>query len=495
MAQQFEVLALPFLACLILTGIHAYLGIHVLSRKVIFVDIALAQIAALGATVGFLLGHDPRSEIGYWFSLVFAVLAAAVFALTRTRVERVPQEAVIGLTYAVAAATAILLADISPHGAEHLKDLLAGSIVWVTPQQIVKTGVLYAVIGVFHWMLRRRFLMISLDPDRAFAEGINVRFWDFLFYLSFGIVITSSVQIAGVLLVFCYLVAPAVFAVMFADGLRARLALGWGLGAVVSAVGLIFSYDRPSGPMIMVCFAVALVLGGVTRAVLQAQDRRRALSTAFAAALGVAGATWGVIHFTLVQPERDHRHGGDSEHAEEAAQARAEAHDLGESLPDLRLGLADSHAAVRARAINELAAREDRESIDAIIARLRDGSTAVRESAARALGVLRAARAADPLVQAMQVAGEDEWVVLHAAASAVKLGRVEAIEVLLRIAEEGEARLARREAIEALARVAGIEEGMGDPRTTLERIRRWWGTGPESLTWDPERGVFHRAGS
>ena len=181
MSSSLEVLFLPFLACVILTGIHAYLGIHVISRKVIFVDIALAQIAALGGTVAFLLGYDPRSEGAYFFSLAFAVLAAIVFALTRTRHERVPQEAVIGLTYATASAAAILLADISPHGAEHLHDLLAGSIVWVTPQQIAKTAILYSLLGLFHVVFRKRFLQISLRPEEAYAQGVSVRLWDFLF--------------------------------------------------------------------------------------------------------------------------------------------------------------------------------------------------------------------------------------------------------------------------------------------------------------------------
>ena len=187
MLPQIEVLFLPFLACLILTGIHVYLGIHVISRKVIFVDIALAQIAALGAATAFLIGYNPGSAEAYFMSLAFAIAAAVIFALTRTRHERVPQEAVIGLTYATAAAAAILLADISPHGAEHLHDLLAGSIVWVTPAQIAKTAVLYSVIGLFHFAYRKRFLLISLHPQEAYAQGINVRFWDFLFYLSFGV--------------------------------------------------------------------------------------------------------------------------------------------------------------------------------------------------------------------------------------------------------------------------------------------------------------------
>jgi zinc/manganese transport system permease protein len=197
--EQIQVLFLPFLACLTLTGIHVYLGIHVISRKVIFVDIALAQIAALGATVAFLLGYDPRSGGAYLFSLGFAVLAALIFSLTRTERDRVPQEAIIGLTYATATAAAILLADIAPHGSEHLRDLLAGSIVWVTPEQIIKLAILYSVIGIFHFVFRKRFLQISVRPQEAYAQGVRVRLWDFFFYLSFAVVITSAVQIAGVL--------------------------------------------------------------------------------------------------------------------------------------------------------------------------------------------------------------------------------------------------------------------------------------------------------
>src|SRR5262245_24133775 len=376
MSEQLAVLALPFLACLILTGIHAYLGIHVLSRKVIFVDIALAQIAALGATVAFLLGYDPRSEGAYWFSLVFAVLAAAIFALTRTRVERVPQEAIIGLTYAVASATAILLADISPHGAEHLKDLLAGSIVWVTPHQILKTGILYSVIGAFHFLFRKTFLLISLNPEEAYARGVNVRLWDFLFYLSFGVVITSSVQIAGVLLVFCYLVAPAVFAVMFSDSLRTRLALGWTAGTIVSAIGLLFSYDRPSGPTIMVCFAITLILGGMLRAIVTAQNRLRAAGVSAAGVALVALAGYGMVSLRHAPTGDEHQHGGGSAHAEQATLEERGAHPVGSSSEDLRLALADSHPGVRVKAVEDLAARGVKDAVPDIVKCLEDTSTA-----------------------------------------------------------------------------------------------------------------------
>lgn len=504
MSTQISVLALPFLACLILTGIHAYLGIHVLSRKVIFVDIALAQIAALGGTVAFLLGHDPRSRGAYWFSLVFAVLAAAIFALTRTRAERVPQEAVIGLTYAVASAMAILMADISPHGAEHLKDLLAGSIVWVTPEQILRTALLYLVIGAFHFVFRRQFLLISLDPEAAYAQGLRVRLWDFLFYLSFGVVITSSVQIAGVLLVFCYLVAPAVFAFMFSNSLRARLALGWSVGTVVSAVGLYYGYNKPSGPAIMVCFAVALILGGMARAIMTSPRPLRAAGLAVAGVVLTVAAGDAMLRYgSRTDLDGDHRHGEGSEHAAEAALERIEEHDIGASTEDIRLALKDSHPAVRARAVDELASRKDRRSARDIVLALEDSSTAVREHAAAALGVLGETTALPALEAAMRRPGEDEWVRLRAAESVARLGDPSGIPVLLDLAEGAEARLARRSALGTLLTLSGAggeapapSDESGSARL-IAGLRRWWeehgqtAGGAARLRWDAGSATYH----
>jgi len=485
MPEQLAVLTLPFLACLILTGIHAYLGIHVLSRKVIFVDIALAQIAALGATVAFLLGYDPRSEGAYWFSLVFAVLAAAIFALTRTRVERVPQEAIIGLTYAVASATAILLSDVSPHGAEHLRDLLAGSIVWVTPHQIVKTGILYAAIGAFHFIFRKTFLLISIDPEAAYARGIRVRVWDFLFYLSFGVVITSSVQIAGVLLVFCYLVAPAVFGVMFSDRLRTRLALGWLAGGLVSAVGLLLSYDRPSGPTIMVCFALTLIVGGVVRAIFTAENRVRAAAMAAGCAVLVLMAGYGAMRLQRIPVAEGHAHGGASEHAAESLIEERQAHPVGSTREDLVLALADSHSAVRAKAIETLADREDRDAVPGIMKALADPSTAVRENAARALGRLGDPRALESLKQSMERKDEDEWVRLRAAESVAGMGDTSGISVLLEIARSGDARMARQSALGTLQGLAGLTAtGHGDESGALVLLESWWQRNQRKLRWD-----------
>src|SRR5882672_2670040 len=235
-----QFLAAPFVASLILTGIHAYLGVHVVERGVIFVDLSLAQIAALGGTIALLMpvsGGDPHAPVVYWISLAFTFIGAAVFALIRVRRARIPQEAVIGIAYAVASAAAILAMSKATSESEHLKDMLVGNILSVSWPEVRKTALLYGAIGVFHFIFRKRFLAISMNHGKAEQSGLNVRFWDFLFYASFGFVVTSSVAIAGVLLVFCYLIVPSVGAMLFADRIGSRLAIGWTMGTLVSALG------------------------------------------------------------------------------------------------------------------------------------------------------------------------------------------------------------------------------------------------------------------
>jgi len=250
------------MASLILTGIHAYLGVHVVERGVIFVDLALAQIAALGATIAILAGMDPHGQGAYWLSLAFTFVGAAIFAFARTRRGHIPQEAFIGIAYAVASAAAILAMSKATGETEHLKDMLVGNILAVSRREVLKTAVLYGIIGIFHYIFRRRFLLISTDPERAEAQGLSIRFWDFLFYASFGFVVTSSVAIAGVLLVFCYLIVPSVGAMLFADKVGPRLAIGWTMGTLVSALGVYFSVllDLPTGATIVCTFGAVLVV-------------------------------------------------------------------------------------------------------------------------------------------------------------------------------------------------------------------------------------------
>jgi zinc/manganese transport system permease protein len=264
-ANTLAFLAAPFVASLILTGIHAYLGVHVVERGVIFVDLSLAQIAALGATIALLLpisGGDPHGTVVYWISLAFTFVGAALFSTIRGHRARIPQEAIIGICYAVASAAAILAMSKATSESEHLKDMLVGNILAVSWSEVGKTAMLYGAIGAFHYIFRRRFLAISMDSRRAEAEGTSVRLWDFLFYASFGFVVTSSVSIAGVLLVFCYLIVPSVAAMLYAETVGKRLAIGWSMGTIVSALGVYLSLklDLPTGATIVCTFGAALAV-------------------------------------------------------------------------------------------------------------------------------------------------------------------------------------------------------------------------------------------
>jgi zinc/manganese transport system permease protein len=269
-----QFLLAPFVASLILTGIHAYLGVHVVERGVIFVDLSLAQIAALGATVAILLpisGGDPHHPSVYWISLGFTFIGAAVFSTIRSRRARIPQEAIIGISYAVASGAAILAMSKSTSEAEHLKDMLVGNILSVGWPEVIKTAVLYGAIGTFHYIFRKKFLAISMNHEKAELPDVNIPFWDFLFYASFGFVVTSSVSIAGVLLVFCYLVVPSVAAMLYADRIGPRLAIGWTMGTVVSAAGVYLSLvlDLPTGATIVCTFGIALIVMALVRPLLQ----------------------------------------------------------------------------------------------------------------------------------------------------------------------------------------------------------------------------------
>ena len=266
-------LAAPFVASLILTGIHSYLGVHVVERGVIFVDLSLAQIAALGAAIAILLPfsqgdpHDPRV---YWVSLAFTFVGAAIFATVRVKRARIPQEAIIGICYAVASAAAILAMSKATSESEHLKDMLVGNILAVDWPEVWRTAALYAAVGAFHFIFRKKFLAISMNHAEAEKSGLNVRLWDFLFYASFGFVVTSSVSIAGVLLVFCYLIVPSVAAMLYSEHIGRRLAIGWTMGTVVSALGIYLSVrlDLPTGATMVCTFGLVLVLMALVRPLL-----------------------------------------------------------------------------------------------------------------------------------------------------------------------------------------------------------------------------------
>lgn len=262
-----ELMIPPVVAALLILSIHAYLGLHVIAREVIFVDLAFAQIAALGATAALLAGFDHGTMASLVWSLGFTLLGALVFSFTRMEKSAVPQEAIIGITFVVASAAVIMLAGFTAEGTEHLQETMTGTLIWVDWATIGRLAAAYAVVGAFHYVLRRPFLAVSFAPDTA----ENVRFWDFLFYASFGLVIAFSVEIAGVLMVFSTLVIPAVIAFLFTNRLGVALAIAWlsGALAIIGGIGASFYWDVATGPLLVCSFGVVLILAAVLRGVLR----------------------------------------------------------------------------------------------------------------------------------------------------------------------------------------------------------------------------------
>jgi len=264
-----EALGLPFfqtaaLAALVLAGIHAYLGFHIVRRGVLFVDLALAQMAALGVALGVVLGLEHDEPAAYLLALGMTFVGAALFAWLRGRARSVPLEAFIGIVFASAQAIVFLVLERSPSGPEHLKETLVGALFTVDPTHVGKVAALYAVVGAVHWFLRRPFFEITHDAEGAARRGRRVFLWDLLFYATFGLVVTSSVQIAGVLLVFGFLVVPAVAGLMASPRTGVALAVGWAFGFTASVVGLLVSVsgDHPAAPSILVTLAAMLLVHG-----------------------------------------------------------------------------------------------------------------------------------------------------------------------------------------------------------------------------------------
>ena len=265
-AQVMAVMKWPLVACLLLPGILVYYGLHIIRREVIFVDLALAQVATLGTCVCLYLGHEPDDPHNYFWSLGFTMAGALLFTFTRSNKHaRVPQEALIGIIYVVAAAGGILLMSKSPHGKEELQRTLVGDLLTVTPLEIGKTAALYAVIGVVHFIFRKQFIRLSFDHEHAEQGGLNVRFWDFLFYALFGLIVTSFVQVGGVLMVFSYLIVPAASATFLVSSLPMRLLVGWIVATLASVAGLYWSFknDLPTGAAVVCALGISLLVSGI----------------------------------------------------------------------------------------------------------------------------------------------------------------------------------------------------------------------------------------
>ncbi|MEP7249463.1 MAG: metal ABC transporter permease [Spartobacteria bacterium] len=255
----------PIVACVLLPWLLVYLGLHVVRRGIIFIDIAMAQMASLGICVAVLLHLQLDRWPAFFIALAFTLVGAAIFSLTGKRASQIPQEAIIGISYVVAAATAVLLLSRAAEGDEEIKNMLVGNILLVTPVEVGKCFGLFLFVGLVHFALRKSFLLVTFDREGAYDSGLRVRWWDFLFYALFGLVVTSFVRIAGVLLVFTYLIVPAVCGINLARSLLNRLLIGWLIALLGGVIGLFlsFQWDLPSGAAIVCTFGVLLVLVGL----------------------------------------------------------------------------------------------------------------------------------------------------------------------------------------------------------------------------------------
>jgi zinc/manganese transport system permease protein len=471
---------IPFLACLVLSINHVYLGIHVIARKVIFVDLALAQIAALGATYALVLGYDPYGDSlkVSFFSLAFTFVGAAAFAIARMRKERVPQEAFIGVIYAAASAAAILILSKSATGGEELKHMLVGDVLLVSFRAVINMALLYGSIGLFHAIFRKKFLAISLDPEGAEASGMNVRFWDILFYMSFGVVITKSVAIVGVLLVFSYLVVPAVIAQMWSNTVRGKLLFGWLVAILASTLGIVWSFysDYPTGPAVVVMLGLFLVFSSILYYVRHAAVKARALVNV-AAMVGFV-----VVFFSVLSYFRK----------PEITTAATKLSIVDQLLNELR----ETEEAHQLDGVRHLGDMHDSRIVPALGELLtRTQSDDVVEATTDALIKQKDPRAIPALRQAAQ-GSYDDFLKLSIAKAQLALGDPEGFLTLMKILQNNEAVLARQQANGLLEAKSGHkfgyvpEQPVEHNHHALQKMQEWWKSEGSRLKWDATTGRF-----
>lgn len=520
-----------------------YFGIHVIARRVIFVDLALAQIAALGTVVGVAMGYEVGRDAGtlYFYSLALTGAGALVFAVTKMRIEKIPHEASIGIVYCVAFAATLLLLAKSPLGPSEIDRILKGEILFVSWPTVLNTALIYAAVGAFHFVFRRKFFALSFSGESQ-ARMRHEVWWDFLFYLSFGFVVTSSVAIAGVFLVFSYLVIPSAGAILFTDRLGGRLAIGWIGAGAVSVAGVWLSHavwDLPTSPLIVCLLAGALLAAVAVNGLTSAPSRRRTLMRLAVAGGGGAALVGGLFLFRKTGEDR-------FEHALHLLQARS----AGERITGLRIlaDYPDRRAEWRARALpllqdGDWQVRRDAMAVLAedpdpgvaarVAANLRHPQPDVRIAAARALGRSANPAAGEALLAA--AAQEEEIdVQLEMIDAALEKGLPGAVDLLFGLAADPLAKLdAYKRLVTHLAfdfphamhggvetwwqshreRIRELSAVLDDPQSTseakraafeelrgmsergfeaadLDVVREWWTRNRASARWNPDRHRF-----
>ncbi len=478
---ELQWMLIPFLACLVLSINHVYLGIHVIARKVIFVDLALAQIAALGATYALTLGYDPMGDSFpvSLFSLAFTFVGAIAFSIARMRKEKVPQEAFIGIIYAAASAGAILILSKSATGGEELKHMLVGDLLLVSMPAVKTMILLYGGIGLFHLIFRRQFLAISLDPEGAEARGINIRFWDVLFYMSFGVVIVKSVAIVGVLLVFSYLVVPAVIAQMWSDSVRGKLLAGWLVAIVASTLGILWSFhsDYPTGPAVVVTLGIFLVFSGIIYYFRHARLKLRALGNVAILVLFVIGFFSSLSYFKKQEVE---------------GAAISQLAPVDQFLEELKQPVESNQL----DAITHLGDLHDSRIVPALTdLLLRTKSEQVIEATVEALAKQQDPRAIPALHHADE-GNFDDFMKLSIAKAELSMGDTEGFDTLFNILKDAEAAFARQQANELLEAKSGRKFGyhpdlpVSQNHAALQKIQDWLRQEGMHLEWDRRNKKF-----
>lgn len=483
----------PLAGCLVLTGILAYFGVHIIAREVIFVDLALAQIAALGTITGVLLGYEVGRDINmlYLYSLAFTFFGAFIFSMTKTREKKVPHEAIIGIVYAVAFAATILVLARSPLGPQELDRIIKGELLWVQGGIIIKTAILYAIIGAFHFFYRSKFILVSFKPEQAESSGLNMRLWDFLFYVSFGFVITSSVAIAGVFLVFSYLVIPAVGAILFSDRLGVRLAIGWISGSIISFGGVKLSWETglPTSPLIVVLLAIALVLAWLVRYIKTAKRRTVALRNILVMA-GVIAIFFTTLYLFGKKQEDPYDH---TIHMLQSrlptdrvvAISKLDAFlDRKEKwLPLLIQSLGDQDKEVRRIAIKQLVKIREHSAVPELLPLMGDPSSDIQLEVIQALKLLGDRNTAKYFIAAAEKE-EDIEVRIQLYEAALEFGDPETIPLLIDLIAEN--------AIFAEDAFAHLQAHIGFDLQDMDhaKLNTWWRRNKDRFVWDDTTRKF-----
>jgi len=483
----------PLAACLVLTGIHVYLGVHVIARKVIFVDLALAQIAALGTVSGVLLGYDVGKDPTaiYLYSLAFTIFGAFIFSTTRMKGEKVPHEAIIGIVYAVTFAATILVLSRSALGPQELDHIIKGELLWVQAPVVIKTAVIYGIVGLFHFIFRKKFMAISFNPAKAENEGLSVRLWDFLFYMSFGFVITSSVAIAGVFLVFSYLVIPSVGGMLISEKLSVRLITGWIGGAIISFIGVKLSWTTglPTSPLIVVLFALTLILSGIIRYFRIAPDKKSAVGNMFAA-LAVVAIFAGGLFFFRKAAEDPLEHAISSLTSPIATDRQTAIMDLRaipekkeKWLPLVTGRLHDQDNEVRKAAIELLDSLKEVSALSEILKLLNDNSDEVKESAIKAIRDLGDSAASAELFKKSESEPDPEMRT-RLLVTSLELGNPDAVLPLIAIVNGGG--IFAEDAFGALKDHLPFDFKKED----TGKLLAWWNEHRTRMHWRPANNMF-----